>query len=139
MNTRMHSSRMRIARFGGHLWFGRGWCASGLGEEVCAPILLGLYTPVTPPPPRTHTPARLHAGIHTPCPISCWDTPGQTYTCENITFPQLHLRAVTMFLCGECHGYTSRKEIFMEFEIIKALWARFYCFIEDILCDNFVL
>ena len=71
--TRIYSSRMRTARFNGHLW---GWgcvcpgvcvsmwcvcvwvCVSGgvcTGVGVCLGVSRGLYTP-----------APLHAGIHTP-------------------------------------------------------------------------
>ena len=64
----MHSSRMRTARFHGHL---------GLNE--CLPLVMGVYTPPghTAPlgrhpradTPWVDTPCQVHAGIHTPCPL----------------------------------------------------------------------
>ena len=84
------------------------------GEEVCVIDTPGQTPPGRTPgihplgkhPPGADTPAQLHAGIHTPCPIACWDThplphcmleytppyiEGMTHTCENITFLQLLL------------------------------------------------
>ena len=71
--TRMHSSRMRTARFSGHLggafWRG-GVCMGGV-------YLGGVHSP-------------LHAGIHTPCE--------QNDRCKNITFLQHRLQAVKIKL-----------------------------------------
>ena len=42
-------------------------------------------------------PAQLHAGIHTPRPIACWDTQGNIFTCVCLSTsegPQLLLRTV---------------------------------------------
>ena len=42
-------------------------------------------------------PAQLHAGIHTPRPIACWDTQGNVFTCVCLSTsegPQLLLRTV---------------------------------------------
>ena len=82
--TRMHSSRMRTGRFNGHLYGGEGGV-----QGVC--VSSGVYTP-----------SQLHAGIHTTCPIVCWDThpsPVDRQTpVKNITFPQLLLRAVKILI-----------------------------------------
>ena len=99
--TRMHSSRMRPARFNGHLYWGGvvypGRCVQGVcvQEAVC----LGVCPwGCTPPRPRGRHPfAPLHVGIHSP-PIACWDTHNppvnrMTDRCKNITFPQTSFAA----------------------------------------------
>ena len=104
---RMHSSRMRASRLSGHLG---GVCLGGvclvcclLGGGVCpGGFCLGGCTP------------EVHAGIHTPSahcmlgytsPLLC----GLTDTCENITFPQLLLRAVIIrsTILAKCVDYSS--------------------------------
>ena len=86
--TRMHSSRMRTARFNGHFG-GRGRILGSL------PLGLGRGS--------VHPPGQTPPGRHAPLPISFWDispppwTEFLTHACENITFPQLLLRPVKIF------------------------------------------
>ena len=87
---RMHSSRMRTARFHGHL---------GLME--CLPLVLGVYTPPGQTAPLGRHPAGRHPLGRHPLPGACWDTqpcplfagkhiPTELLTdrCKNITLPQ---------------------------------------------------
>ena len=91
--TRMHSSRMRTARFSGCLGL------SALGRGVC----LGLCVcPKGGGLPRGCLPKGcLPRGVH-PLPIACYDTPSIRITdkCKNITFPRIRLRAVKIMFSG---------------------------------------
>ena len=86
--TRKHSSRMRIAHFCGSLvGLGGGY---GLGEGESGPRGGGGYGPGGSGPEGGMVPRDmvLDGLWHYPSPHE------QTNTCENIIFPQLHLRAV---------------------------------------------
>ena len=110
--TRMHSSRMHAARFSGRLHTRPVHPRSPVHTsrhshrpgDTRTPT--DTHTPLwTPPPPPAdihspsaqvhawiHSPTPVHAGIHTLCLGTCWDTPpprGQTNISKNITFPQL--------------------------------------------------
>ena len=122
MEIRMHSSgcvrptSMAISKgVCVYLW---GWlrvCRGGVSGGVCQErvcMSMGLYTPCSITCWDTHTLPNCMLG-YTPCPTACWDThphpiacwhtppppspwiEWMTHACENITFPQILLRAVT--------------------------------------------
>ena len=77
-------------------------------HSACLLTIVEVVHPLVTTPP-SHTPWSPLPPGHTSCPIACWDTPprGKTDTCKNITFPQLLLRAVSVWMyqfveCGEC-------------------------------------
>ena len=80
----MHSSRMRTVRCSGCLIWGGEVSARGASAQggVClGGVCLG----------GRCLPGGVYLGGHTPPPL--W-TEFLTHACENITFPQLHLRTV---------------------------------------------
>ena len=86
--TRMHSSRMRTTRFNGHLYRGEylsqgGVCPGSCVQRVCQEgCVQGMYTPTHR---QTHIPRS--RGRYPP-------SNRMTDRYQNITFPQLYLRAV---------------------------------------------
>ena len=76
--ARMHSSRIRTARFNGHLYRGDDVSAQGGDVWPNGVSAWGVNTPWTqgqtdPPDPEADTSPDPEAD--TPCPIACWDTP----------------------------------------------------------------
>ena len=101
--TRIHPSRMCTTCFNNHLQRGLSarWCL----PRGCLPGGCPLVNTLLDP--EAHTPRPRGAppgsrGTH-PLPIACWDTTPRTeflpHACENITFPQLLLRAVMVRFC----------------------------------------
>ena len=94
VTTRMHSSRMYTVRCSG--------CPGICLPRGCVPMgcLPGGWLPLGVS--ATH-PCPVHAGIHNPCPVYAGiDTPPwtefPTHACENITFLQLLLQMVKIFV-----------------------------------------
>ena len=81
----------------------RSACCSGNLSVNARPPSPTMHAPTTTPPQLPHMPPpRITPAMHAPCTPSCHTCPPHlwteflTHACENITFPQLLLRTVTI-------------------------------------------